>query len=752
MSYIGWGTASLGIAPSACKYSPTHSIEPTASMSWTINGRPAWDEPATPIVFGKTNELATAFEARDALILPKGFRYQIVAQWGDNFGPAGNQIRFGYNCDYTGLVPISGRRDEFYLFVNHEEISARPWLEGAADVLDLKVPEFKVTLSDDGPQLSVDGVSFVGRSINMDVCPADLKIRLRETAAAVLDELGVSILHVKRQRDGHFKVVADSNLHKRISPIRTKTSGRITPRPALFSGPAGAILTEPIRGTFGNCSGATTPWGTFLTCEENIDNHVDEFVKANGDEIQYGQRFDVSFKVTPERKSKLPSHLLRTGTCLSKRLDGRHYGWVCEVDPRTTQLTKHTALGRFRHENVALRAEHGQPLMAYMGDDRRGGHVWRYVSHETVADPSDTKTSQLLSNGTLYAARFDANFKGSWVALELNTPLVVPKPELTGGGHLWLPNRPGGGHVAVGNKKAQYAQVTVDQWLQSIEEYTQKPFETCTLRDLVEGNDVERLAVIHLDAFAMANAIGATPSARPEDLEVHPQDGSIYIAFTDAITSLEGSPSRIVFPEAVDPTSKRYGCVMRLDDLSNQDNTFTWGRFIQSGELADGGAGFACPDNLIFDKNQQLWIVCDVSTGSLNDNSDGSEVKPGSSVYQGVFGNNSIFMVPTSGPSAGVPALFAVAPCEAELTGPTFSADCQSLILSVQHPGELHGTRTDPVPDTIRPIRLRDRQGNYQTQQRKVPIGSNFPSKQLGDVPRPSVVCITRTPFEEQLT
>ena len=188
---------------------------------------------------------------------------------------------------------------------------------------------------------------------------------------------------------------------------------------------------------------------------------------------------------------------------------------------------------------------------------------------------------------------------------------------------------------------------------------------------------------------------------------------------------------------------------MRLvDDDAPQGRarTFRWSRFVTAGELCDGGGGFGCPDNLAFDPDGNLWMTCDLSSGTQHCDIDrGEGSRPGSDAFQGVFGSNALFYVPTRGPDAGKPVCFAIAPPESELTGPTFTPDGRALILSVQHPGEIHGARrADPEGTAERRLTVAARDGTTFEQLRSVPLGSNWPSNVRGEAPRPAVVCITR--------
>ena len=254
-----------------------------------------------------------------------------------------------------------------------------------------------------------------------------------------------------------------------------------------------------------------------------------------------------------------------------------------------------------------------------------------------------------------------------------------------------------------------------------------------------------------MDAYAMANAVGGTPTARPEDIEIHPRDGSVYIAFTDTTGSGDGSPDKRIFPDSAGDTSRQYGAIYRLAETDNDPaaTTFAWGKFVSSGEAADGGGGFACADNLVFDPDGNLWMVCDISTtvGNLPVDRSKKQDSPGGKAFPGVFGNNAMFMIPTAGPNAGVPHCFAVGPMECEMTGPTFVRNPDggwTLLVSIQHPGELHGTRRDGGQE-VRTMTLAARDGTLFEQRRVVPLGSNFPHGRPDEPPRPCVVCVTRT-------
>ena len=740
--------------------------DPNHLSSWVLpDGSPNWTPVDYPIpVAGDPESIRSQkdrfqdYEVKDDLVVPDGFHYQLIAQWGDRLGPEsdpGQQIQFGYNNDYTGILPIAGTSDEFWLFVNNEELGTRPWLMAYEEVVGKSLPKFELRPEGGALIMYLEGERIGKRHLFLDKVPLTREQRsvIQKICEVGLEELGVSILRVKRRPDGSFRPMSGETGHKRITTISRQGSG--TREPVRVSGPSAPFFQHPPQGTFGNCSGGTSPWGTFLTCEENIHNHVADAVTSRGESHP-----DVAtrFFLSGDRFSPIPRFIGGMSSGLAKPLDGRHFGWVCEVEPETGKITKHTGLGRFRHENAALRVEKGQPLAVYMGDDRRGGHLWKFVSDQVIEDPKDPANSNLLTRGTLFVGKLSGDGTGTWIPLKPNTQLKVPDASHYFTGHLWLPDRPHGHHVAVGPKAGKYGGISEQAWVDSIVNHAGKPFHQCVLGDLVdplplEGHTLEdlKLGVLHMDAYAMANAVGGTPVARPEDLEVHPIDGSVYIAFTDASGSSSGSPDMRVFPDSKHTNSRQYGAIYRIVEGGDgpkgptDARQFRWKPFAASGEFAEQGGGFAHPDNLVFDSRGNLWMVTDISTSTLNQpvSRKGSSA-PGAKNFAGIFGNSALFMIPTSGPKAGVPHCFAIGPCESELTGITFSPDEKSLIIAIQHPGELRGTRTSKNPQRTDRYLIRDYQGRIIEQTRTVPLGSNFPSGRLDTPPRPAVVCITR--------
>ena len=230
---------------------------------------------------------------------------------------------------------------------------------------------------------------------------------------------GVSIFEVADGANG-WEVVLDSPFNRRITH---NTPMRISGPAAgheLMQTEADPTGTESL-GTMNNCGSDRTPWGTYLTCEENWNGYFG----ANGDVAveglaaagreryglgAYGWGYDYHLWDARFDAAANPNEPHRVG-------------YVVEIDPADPSSTpiKRTALGRFKHENAAnLIAPDGR-VVVYMGDDERGEFMYRWVSRDVYVAGGDTST--LLEDGQIYAARFHDDGTGEWLALT---------PEVTG--------------------------------------------------------------------------------------------------------------------------------------------------------------------------------------------------------------------------------------------------------------------------------------------------------------------------------
>ncbi|MGA7937475.1 MAG: alkaline phosphatase PhoX [Kovacikia sp.] len=666
------------------------------------------------------------YEVVDDLVLPEGFTYHVIASWGDRVGNS----RFGYNNDY--LAYLETGKDEGLLAINFEYISALPWLQSYEQVIGKTLPIAEVQGT----------VEKTGRSAREDLPPGlnafalktgdPLRIKVEQISKEALLDQGVGVISVRRGANGQWERT-HSTQDRRITGISGLEDGRYL----KTTGPAALIfrktsgqgyldqLGDRVIGTFQNCAGGTTPWGTVLSAEENFQVQVPEPIYADGTSFDPKYR---PFNMSDGEVSGL-------GNVLG--LAGNKYGWIVEYDPANPADTgtKHTWLGRYRHEAVGVRVVTGKPLAFYSGCDRRGGHIYKFVSQGKVTDPKAKANSQLLTEGMLYAAKFNADGTGNWIPLKPSTPVDPTLPTFLSGVMLPLPQRPQGG-VFLADEDGQ------------VEAFRQR-FKT--LADLYKGNAQEKQGAILIDAHYAANAAGATCTARPEDTEIAP-DGSLLITFTSGgISKEEGSPDTRIFKGPDGNSAYEFGWIMRL--LEKDDNpaamAFRWEMIATGGEPATGGMGFANPDNLAVDPKGNLWIVTDMSSDKLNQTVPEKRIeKNGKTVSQsnlrGIFGNNSIWYMPLSGEGAGQAFLFGTGPMDCETTGPYFTRDASTLFLSVQHPGEVNGTRRDMAAET-RQISLRTLEGKEFIQTRQVPIGSNWPAKQPNQPPKPSVVAIYRT-------
>ncbi|MEG4532506.1 PhoX family phosphatase [Microcoleus sp. D2_18a_D3] len=688
----------------------------------------------------------TSYSVVDDVVVPPEYERYVIVRWGDRVFPNPADY-FGYNNDYTGFVGLRGSSDDGYLWVNHEYVG---------------FPMSKVA-----PEAPSDLAPFP--TTDRAVLGIDLSVKNRDTLGEFLYNLGGSIVRITKQSNGRFQAIAGDPLNRRIHGLsglginsqRTDKYKDVTSwgtrqgdnEYLTGTGPAATQvfaqvntdgLGNRIIGTAYNCSGATTPWGTILSAEENFQGSelffvgVQENVKPNGGQTGYAKG--------------------TTGEEFG--LVGEKYGWMVEVDPQDPSFRprKHTWLGRFRHENVGIRAEAGRKLIGYMGDDRRGGHTWKFVSNGTVTNPADKNNSRLFEDGVLYVAQYNRNGTGRWLPLTLNTPTNPVRPSKVGEAELASFGKAQRDAATRLPKRAGIAGQTEDGGsfvVDTTNEATALPgYSNKTLANFYSSQ-----GAVLVDAFLAANLIGGTPTARPEDLEVNPTTKEVFIAYTDAAPGSDGYPDSRIFTvakygSAVNSTQQSGGLYKIIEDSPDGAGlTFRWQRLAQGGEAGSvSGAGFASVDNLAFDTQGNVWGVTDMSTSTHNGFDVGAAGKPTTidhkktgnvSDFTGVFGNNWLFYIPTSGPNAGTVIPFAYGPNRCEMTGPTFVGD--TLLLAVQHPGE-----DCPIDDgTVlsRQIEMLDLNGAVFNQTRSVSRGSLWPSNIENDrrrSPMPSVIGIRR--------
>jgi secreted PhoX family phosphatase len=650
----------------------------------------------------------------DDLVLPEGYTYDIVASWGDRVGDS----RFGYNNDYLALVETSP--GEGFLTVNFEYISGKVWMESYTEVIGKQLPLAEVKEQLLATEGEIDAYSLGNQN--------KLKQQIVAIAREGAIDLGIGIISVRRNNQGKWERTY-SQSDRRITGI----SGLDNPRQSLkATGAATSIfnktnklgyedgLASRIIGTFQNCAGGTTPWGTVLSAEENFQHEVPEAVMADGSSM------------LPQAKPFKIDDSDLEGNANVFGLAGNKYGWMVEVDPANPQDygTKHTWLGRYRHEAFGIRAEAGKQLAVYSGCDRRGGHLYKFISQEKIIDPKDKQNSDLFERGMLYGAKFNTDGSGSWIPLTLDTAIDPVVPSQVAGGMVTLPNpdRPVGGFIEA-NKELDI-------------ELFKRQFKT--LGDLYLGDsDLEKQGAILIDAHFAASAVGVTCTGRPEDTVVD-RVGRLFIAFTSGTSGSDGGADLSIFQGPNGETDYEYGWVMKLEEDNGESSSlsFRWQMMAIGGESANGGAGFANPDNLELDAKGNFWITTDISTSKHNfavaDRIEDGQPLSGRDLT-GVFGNNSIWHMTTSGEIYP----FAIAPMECECTGPKFSSDNQTLFIAIQHPGEENGIRKDMKSET-REFALLTTDGKIFQQQRLVPIGSNWPGKKANQAPRPSVIAIRK--------
>jgi secreted PhoX family phosphatase len=509
---------------------------------------------------------------------------------------------------------------------------------------------------------------------------------------------GVAVIEVAKSA-GKWAYVPGSSQNFRLtalSPIEIAGPARGHAQLITKYSPTGTMT----RGTLNNCGTGKTPWGTFLTGEENWFGY---FTRGAADDAARGNDKSVtSLKRYGRSQSAASRHGWETGGADDKyqrwnnsktgasangsddyRNEMNGMGYIVEIDAydKTRMAKKRTALGRFAHESAAFgKAVVGQPLSIYMGDDSRGEYIYKFVTTAvwSAADANPTERmavgDKYLDSGKLYAAKFNADGTGTWVELAMTNTAVA-------------------GYATY--KFADAADIAINT----------------------------RLA---------ADAVGATKMDRPEWNAVNPANGEIYFTLTNnSNRSIDPTGSQYL-PDASNPraytdmkgTSKQNGNpnghLVRLKEGASV-SSFSWDVYLFGAEAgADkslvnisaltADQDFSSPDGLVFSKATGIcWIQTD--DGAYTDVSNcmmlaavPGQVGDGGKKtlsYTKADGSKLDIVTPV-GKAATESTLkrFLVGPKGSEITGLAETPDGKAIFVNIQHPGE--GTAMANVGDATK--------------------------------------------------
>ena len=328
-----------------------------------------------------------AIQTDNTVHVPEGYSWDVLVRWGDPIFPDAPEFDhdtggaadsadrvFGENTDGMESFQVGGRQ---ILAINHEYTN----------------PEVNLPHTEDGTPM---GLEDVRKLQNLQ---------------------GVAVIEVAEGADG-WRVVKDSPLNRRITHLTPMTIAGPAAGHELMQTEADPTGTESL-GTFNNCGSGKTPWGTYLTCEENFNGYFGATgpIEA-GEEVTAGYE---RYGIGPDGWD-YDYHKWDARFDVSKNPNEPHRaGWVVEIDPADPESTpvKHTGLGRFKHENAEVVLAPDGRVVVYMGDDERGEFLYRFVSNGTYTPGGPTEG--LLDDGTLSVAKFNDDQSGEWLALTPET-------------------------------------------------------------------------------------------------------------------------------------------------------------------------------------------------------------------------------------------------------------------------------------------------------------------------------------------
>ena len=480
------------------------------------------------------------------LHVAEGYDADVLIRWGDKVLPGAppfdpnrqsaeaQALQFGYNNDYLGYIPLEGSRRGL-LVVNHEYTNEElmfPALPGRQDIR---------------------GVRF--------------RDMTREMVEIEMMAQGGSVLEVARGADGKWRVVDGSRYARRITahtPMDLTGPAAGHARLRTKADPSG----RRVLGMFNNCAGATTPWGTWLTCEENVNNYFWGELREDHPEFRNYRRMGI-----PSAGYNWGAHHERFDLTREPN-EANRFGWIVEIDPRDPQSTpkKRTALGRFKHEGAAGIVSRDGRYALYSGDDQRFDYVYRFVTTAAVDRANPANNRDILDSGTLSVARFDADGTMAWL------PLVFGQGPLT------------------------------------------------------PANGFESQADVVIEARRAGDLLGATKMDRPEDVEANPLTNKVYVMLTnnagrtrEQVDPANPRPNNRFghIIEMIPPDGDHGAATYRWEILvrCGDPSIAEVGATFNPSTSRDGW--FGMPDNCAVDAAGRLWIATDGNSRSRTGRNDG---------------------------------------------------------------------------------------------------------------------------------
>ena len=466
-----------------------------------------------------------------------GYTVNTLLRWGDPlhadapaFNPlqqtaAAQERQFGSNNDFMAFMPLprgSNSSTRGLLCVSHEYTTA--WLMW--------------------PSYTPEGYA---KNITREQCETEMAAH------------GHSVVEIERKGSTWQPILT--------SPYNRRITGRSTVM--RIAGPAAGharlatradVSASRVIGTLGNCAGGTTPWGTVLIAEENFQNYFTGDA-SSGREAAAWKRYGIAGR----GRNLWGRHFDRFNLNREPNETNR-FGWIVEIDPYDPKSmpVKRTALGRFKHECATTAISHDGRVAVYSGDDERMEYVYKFVTRDKLDAANPQANRDLLDNGTLYVARFEADGKMRWL------PLV----------------------------------------------YGQGP--------LTKANGFESQADVVIEARRAADMLGATKMDRPEDVEAHPQTGHVYVVLT---YNEQRKPDQVDAANPRGPNKHGHIIEIIPPVVDGKpDQTATecrWEFFIVGGDpknpehharyqgAVSANGWIAAPDNLAFDARGRMWIATD---------------------------------------------------------------------------------------------------------------------------------------------